>query len=207
MLNQVTLTRRRLKPFLAGKGPQDASHRTVVITNRYHSSFTAKPTWHRTRQHLYSLVLGRTAWRPRCRGWHVRLRMRIRPAMPYVPMRLTSSRLCICKRRTLPAHPGSRGRNRHQPQLSFLVETRTGGSVLAVIEALSTQVGGEGGDCSPPLLERTHAWHPYSRYGGNYKARVPPLLCGPCCSWNIPTPLSHAYLVKPLSLLPGPGEG
>ena len=90
--------------------------------------------------------------------------------MPCVPMRLTSSSLCICNRRTPPAHPGSRGRNRHQPQPFILEETRTGGGVLAVIETLSTQVGGEGGDCSPPLLERTYAWHPYSSYGGNYKA-------------------------------------
>ena len=28
-----------------------------------------------------------------------------------------------------------------------------------------------------------------------------------CCSQNTPTPLSHAHLVKPPSLLPGPGEG
>ena len=28
-----------------------------------------------------------------------------------------------------------------------------------------------------------------------------------CCSRNNPTPLSNAYFVKALSLLPGPGEG
>ena len=40
LINQVTLTRGRLEPFLAGKGPR--THRMVVLTNRYDSSFTVK---------------------------------------------------------------------------------------------------------------------------------------------------------------------
>ena len=66
-------------------------------------------------------------------------------AMPCGPVKLTSSRSCICMRRTPRPHPGSSGRNRHQPQPSFLEATRTGGGVLVVIETLATQVGeGEG---------------------------------------------------------------
>ena len=45
---------------------------------------------------------------------------------PRVPVMLTSSRSCLGMTRTPRAHPGSRERNRHQPQPSFLEATRTG---------------------------------------------------------------------------------
>ena len=48
-------------------------------------------------------------------------------AMPRVPVRLNSSRSCICMRQTTRAHPASRGRNRHQPPPPFPEATRTGG--------------------------------------------------------------------------------
>ena len=48
------------------------------------------------------------------------------PSTPRVPVMLTSSRSCLCMTRTPRAHPGSRERNRHQPQPSFLEATRTG---------------------------------------------------------------------------------
>ena len=48
------------------------------------------------------------------------------PSTPRVPVRLTSFRSCLCMTRTPRAHPGSRERNRHQPQPSHLEATRTG---------------------------------------------------------------------------------
>ena len=158
--------------------------------------------------------------------------------MPCVPVRLASSKSCICLRRTPPAHPGSRGKNRYQPQPSFHEATRTGGGLLMVIETLSIQVGREGDPCTAPKIplpwelhsarssaymrpmrgthnpatvgitqcvfsllgQILHCWvGQYGRGTSNELAR--------CCSRNTPTPLSHAYLVEPLSRLPGLGEG
>ena len=91
--------------------------------------------------------------------------------MPRVPVKLISSRSCICVRRTQRAHPGSRGRDRHKSQPSFLEATRTGGGMLVGIEAFVTPVRGGGGDCSSPLLCRPmrgvhNPTRPVQRLGG-----------------------------------------
>ena len=48
------------------------------------------------------------------------------PSTPRVPVMLTSSRSCLGMTRTPRAHPGSRERNRHQPQPYFLEATHMG---------------------------------------------------------------------------------
>ena len=144
--------------------------------------------------------------------------------MPGVPVRLPSSSSCICMRRTPRADPGTRGRNRPRSQLSLLEAPRTGGAYWWGSNRLRRRLGGSG-DCSPPFLcgsmRGAHTpitegitwvccrcspryctiyWFcQYGRGTGNELARY--------CSRNTLTPLSHAYLVKTLRLLPGPGEG
>ena len=144
--------------------------------------------------------------------------------MPRVPVRLPSSSSCICMRRTPRADPGTRGRNRPRPQPSLLEAPRTGGACWWGSNRLQRRLGGSG-DCSPPFLcgsmRGAHTpitegitwrvlpllapilhyywFRQYGRGTGNELARY--------CSRNTLTPLSHAYLVKTLRLLPGPGEG
>ena len=149
--------------------------------------------------------------------------------MPRVPVRLNSSRSCICMRRTTRAHPGSRGRNRPQPSPSLPVATRTGGGSCwwcSTKKTLSSRGGGGGGrDCSTLLMcfPMRSAHNPAT--GGNYMSaysRCSARCCtaglvntvggnmnepARCRSRNTPTKFSHAYLVKSRNLLPGPGEG
>ena len=67
------------------------------------------------------------------------------PAMPRVPVRLTSSRSCIYMRRPPRAHPRRMGRNRPQLQPSFLKATRTSGGPhwwCSTKKTLSSRGGG-----------------------------------------------------------------
>ena len=148
--------------------------------------------------------------------------------MPCVHVTLTSSRSCICMRQKPRAHPGRRGRIGRQPQPSFLEATRTGRGLCgwcSTKKTLFSRGGGGGGDCSTPLLCGPHAWRPSSRYRGNYMSacsHCSARYCtvglantvkgsrtefARCRSRNTPIELSHAYLVKLWSLLPGPGTG
>ena len=121
--------------------------------------------------------------------------------------------------------------NRHQPQPYFQEVMRTGeGPRWWCARSRNTFDAGRGGGggggqlfnytsvrtpCATPIIPlqgelyecvfsllgwRRHCW--VGQYG-----RGPRNALARCRSRHTPTQLSHAYLVKPLSLLPGPNEG
>ena len=146
--------------------------------------------------------------------------------MPHVPVMLTSFRSCICMIRTPSAHPGSRGRNRPQPQPYFIEATRMGRGPCwwcSPKERFHRGWGGgrlfNFGSVRPPcaasiiplqgklfeyvfssLGQMLHCWiGQYGRGKPNELAR--------CRSRNTPTEFQYTYLVKSRSLLLGPVEG